>query len=385
VAELGPRIGSLVDARATRSRSEQPPPVLLAVDQFLVQTGLSEVVVSALREAGLESVVVSDFGPELVAEQIDAATEIARTAGCVAVVGVGGGTVLDAAKMIALLLTNAATVRDHLGQLAPAVHRVPLALIPTTVGTGAEVTRISMVSVDGSKKIIAAEVLIPDLAILDPIFVENLPPQVVGATGMDALAHAVESIMSLSSTPLTEAAAYAAIDILGEHLAAAYDGNVEARGHLLVAANLAGLALNAGVVLGHSLAYSAARLAPLSHGASAALALPYTIAYNGALSTGTAVRLAGALTNGRSGRLRDAADAVRELSQRVGQPTTLTEAGIPVGGETEMARTCVEEYPRPTNPERITLVRVAVLVEAMRSGDLAAAFAVTQTETNGNA
>ena len=135
-------------------------------------------------------------------------------------------------------------------------------------------------------------------------------------------------------------------------------------------------------MLGHSLAYSAARMAPLTHGASAALALPYTIAYNHALGRDTAARLARALTRDKSDQLRDAAETVLQLSKRVGQPTTLTEARIPNGDEAEIARICVEEYPRPSNPVPITFAGVASLVEAMRSGDLDTAFSVIPNERN---
>ena len=186
--QLGGRMSDLIGATDRQTPRGGASTVLLAADNALVQNGLTRLIVESLEEAALDAVVETGFGPELTADQIDAATAVAREAGCVGVVGAGGGTVLDAAKMIAILLRDAGSVRSYIAGVAAPVRRLPLALIPTTVGTGAEVTRVSMVSVGGNKKIVAGESLIPDVAILDPLLVAGLPPKVVGATGMDALA-----------------------------------------------------------------------------------------------------------------------------------------------------------------------------------------------------
>jgi alcohol dehydrogenase class IV len=355
----------------------KPAGVLLAVDPALLDLGLAAPIQEAVADAGFRAIVASDFGPELTADQVNAAADNARLAGCEVVVGVGGGSVLDAAKLIAMLVRNPGPVEARTGQLEPAAVRAPLILVPTTVGTGAEVTRISMVTIEGEKRIVSGDSLIPDIAILDPICVEQLPSGVVGSTGMDALAHAVESIMSLARSAMTEILAFRAIEVILDRLEVAYDGDPAARGDMLWGAHLAGLALNAGVVLGHSLAYSAARLKPMAHGTSCALALPYTLAYNQHLAGPLAERLALALTRGASTRLADAAEVVQSIAENVDQPTNLNAALIPEGAEPEMARICVENYPRPNNPEAMTLERVTRLVETMRIGDLSAAFAVT--------
>jgi alcohol dehydrogenase len=368
IRQVGDRLLTLVG---------KPGSVLLAVDPALLDLGLAAPAQEALADAGFRAIVASDFGPELTADQVNAAASTARLAGCEVVAGIGGGSVLDAAKLIAMLVRNPGPVEERIGQLDPATARAPLALAPTTVGTGAEVTRIAMVTVEGEKRIVGGDSLIPDVAILDPVCVELLPPAIVGSTGMDALAHAVESIMSLAKSAMTETLAFRSIELIRDRLEVAYDGDAAARGDMLWGAHLAGLALNAGVVLGHSLAYSAARLKPMAHGTSCALALPYALAYNQHLADPLAERLALALTRGTSARLADAAQAVQSIAENVGQPTNLSAALIPEGAEAEMARICVENYPRPNNPETMTLERVTRLVETMRLGDLSAAFAVT--------
>lgn len=370
------RASSLEIGRITAGGSASVSRVLLAVDPALVELGLADGVQKALADADIGFSLVSAFGPELTVEQVDSAVRIARDEGCEAVVGVGGGSVLDAAKVIAVLIENRDMAPDDLDAVGSANSRSPLSLLPTTCGTGSEVTRVSMVSVGNHKRIVVGDVLIPDIAILDPSFLDSLPSGVVGSTGMDALAHAVESVMSTTRSAMTQLVAFEAMTIITAHLRSAHEGDRHSREQMQWASHLAGLALNAGVVIGHSLAYSAARLKPMPHGTSCALALPYAIAYNRRLPDALAKRLASTITAGASTDLYDAAEAVVQLARDVGQPTNLDEAGVPPDSEAEIARICVTDYPRPTNPEGITAESVERLVMTMRDGDLSGSFAV---------
>lgn len=356
-----------------------PGQVLLAVDPAIEGSSLLDGVLASLRDVGYTALLLTDFGPELHDDQVDSAARKAREARVGAVVGIGGGSVLDAAKMISLLVTNEGASRDWLGVVEPDRPRSPLVLMPTTIGTGAEVTRISMITIDGEKRVSSCRSFVPELVVLDPGFVDGLPASVKGSTGMDALAHATESVMSTTSSPITELHAFEAIRIIVADLPAAYDGDIEATGRVQWAAYLAGLALNAGVVLGHSLAYAINHEKPLPHGTTCAVALPYCIAYNQHLEPRLATALARALTQGASEDLKFAAETVKALAQRVGQPTDLEEAGVPAGTEDAMATRCVEVYPRPTNPEPMDKARVRNLIDAMRAGDLRLAFAVTDS------
>jgi alcohol dehydrogenase class IV len=357
-------------------------PVLLVVDAFLAGGPVVEALLGALRESGSDPTVVSDFGPELTAEQVDAGAEAARQINAAAVVGIGGGSVLDAAKMIALLTTNEGIGSDWFGLVEPAVPRPALVLVPTTIGTGAEVTRISMITEGGEKRIASSRSFIPDLVVLDQQLVISLPAHVKAATGLDALAHATESMLSTTRTALTELNAIGAIRIVMTDLEAAVEGDEDATGRMQQAAYLAGLALNSGVVLGHSIGYAINHEKPLPHGTTTGLALAYTLAYDQRVEESVGARVATALTLGASEDLRVAAEHVLALVRRVGQPATLDEAGIPAGAEEEMARRTVEQYPRPTNPEAMDVDRVRALLTAMRSGDLDQAFAVTSRKDN---
>lgn len=351
--------------------------VLLAVDAALVTNKVVEGALEALRAAGFEATVCSDFGPELTAEQVDAATATAREVDVRAVVGIGGGSVLDAAKMVAMLTTNEGDSAAWFGVVEPAIPRPPLVLVPTTIGTGAEVTRISMITEGGEKRIASSRSFVPDLVVLDQELVASLPSHVKASTGLDALAHAAESVLSTNSTALTEHNAIEAIRIAIAELPAAYDGDTDATGRMLVAAYFAGLALNAGVVLGHSLGYAINHEKPMAHGTTTGLALAYTLAYDQNVDKRRGKLLARALTGGESEDLRVAAEQVQTLVRRVDQPATLDEAGVPSGVEDHIARRAVEAYPRPTNPEDMDTERVRALLSAMRDGDLDRAFAVT--------
>lgn len=350
--------------------------VLLAVDAALLELSQVKEIQRVLAEAGIDSVLVSDFGPELTVEQVGRAGLEARRASCDVVIGVGGGSVLDAAKVIAVLIGTSELAPEDLDAVGSATRRSPLLLLPTTCGTGAEVTRVSMVSVADHKKIVVGDILIPDAAILDPGFLDGLPAGVVGSTGMDALAHAIESVMSSTRSQMSQLAAFEAMRVIMANLRPAFEGDVEARERMQWGSHLAGLALNAGVVIGHSLAYSAARLNPMPHGTSCALALPYAMAYNRRLPDALASRIASTITAGPSSEFREAAEAVQGLARAVGQPTNLNEADIPVGSESAMAQICVNDYPRPNNPVSMELESVERLVMTMRNGDLTDSFSV---------
>lgn len=348
---------------------------LVVADDIVLDSGLANSALNSLEAAGFETVLIRGLGPEPSANAIDSAGETARTAGARCVIGIGGGSVLDSAKLLALLLRNPGSVADWVGVVEPAAGVAPLLLMPTTCGTGSEATRIAMVTVDGAKRASSCVSFIPDTVIIDPELVATLPPSVIAATGMDALAHAVESLMSTTCSPMTAHHAFRAIELLVSGLEPAVGGDRAALASCLWAAHLAGQALNAGVVLGHSLAYCLAYEQPMPHGTACALALPYCIAYNADLDDELGRSLALALTSGRSDDLRTAATTVKDLAARLDLPTTLDEARIAPGAEREIVQRCVTEYPRPTNPVPFDASALSRLAEAMRTGDLRAAFA----------
>lgn len=357
--------------------------ILIAADDIVVANGMVSSLVSSLESAGFTVVLTSGFGSEPSSDLIDGHIAQARQAQAVAVIGVGGGSVLDSAKLIALLLKNEGGSADWLGPVNPLRGVAPLLLVPTTCGTGSEATRIAMLTVDGTKRASSCAKYIPNAVIIDPELVASLPPTVIASTGMDALAHAVESLMSTAHSPMTAHHSFRAIELLMGNIEAAFAGDRTALAQCLWASHLAGQALNAGVAVGHSLAYCLAFENPMPHGTSCALALSYCLAYNQHLPKGLGEALARALTEGESSSLRIAAQAVMDLCIRLGLPTTLRDISIPVEAEQRMAARCVVEYPRPTNPVPLVEAHLQALLGAMREGNLDAAFAVTANGIKG--
>lgn len=354
--------------------------VLVAADDAVVKAGLLEGMLQELRNGGYEITLAGGFGTEPSDVTIDAAAVVGRATGAQVVIGVGGGSVLDSSKVLSLLLRNDGVTVDWLGMVDPPEGVTPLVLIPTTCGTGSEATPYAVVTVDGIKRVSACNRYIAPVTVLDPDLLVSLPGGVVASTGMDALAHSVESIMSTRSSPMSVHHATEAIRLLIGNLERAVDGDAESRARCLWAAHLAGQALNAAVVVGHSLAYAFAHEVPMPHGTSCALALPYCIAYNQNIGPGRSRALALALTDNTSEDLTVAARHVKDLATRVGQPVTLNDARIPDHREAAIAKFCIEEYPRPNNPEPLDEQKLVGLLRAMRNGDLDAAFAVTAAE-----
>ena len=189
---------------------------------------------------------------------------------------------MDLAKVMALLATNDGPIESHVGADLPEKPPVPFALVPTTAGTGAETTRIAMLAAESGKRIVSHRMLVPLVAALDVDLVMTLPASVTSATGMDALTHAAESFLSTSSSVLSTSMSLRAAQLLSEWLPLAYaqPDDRKARRATLYGAFLAGLSLNAGAVLGHSMAYTVANRAHAAHGVTTAMALPFCLAYN---------------------------------------------------------------------------------------------------------
>lgn len=350
-------------------------PVLVVADRVVSDAGLLDALLASLGAAGWDAVVFDEVSGEPTAELVLRAAAMAREAGATAVVGVGGGSAMDSAKVAALLATNSGSPSDWLGVIEPPRPLPPLVLIPTTTGTGAETTRIAMITVAGAKRVVSCAQFVPLVAVLDEKLVDKLPATVVASTGMDALAHAVESMLSTNRSTYTLAMGTRAAELLVANLATAVlDGNPIARGRTMYASHLAGLALNAGVVVGHSLAYVVAKYAPMPHGTSCALALPFCLAYNRGITGPLSEHIAQTVTGNDSSELQVAAERISQLTERVGLPTSLDQVGILAEGLLAMAAETIQDYPRPNNPAAMDHERLHQLLSAMHAGNVSAAW-----------
>lgn len=363
------KVGDLASEWATAGKA------LVVSDRMLFESGLVDPVLQGLKSAGWSVSVFSDIVSEPTVTTADAATEAGRSFGADVVIGFGGGSALDVAKVVALLLANSGPVDDHIGADLDENPARPLILIPTTTGTGAEATRVAVLSAGRLKRVISHRSLVPAVTVLDPTLVTGLPASVTASTGMDALAHSVESTFSTASTPLTAGMGLRAAELIVEWLPRAVRDpeDLPARRATLYGAFLGGVALNAGVVAGHSMAYTVANRKPLPHGTTCAMALPYCIAFNAKAAGADAGSLARVLTRGVSPDLLVAAERVAELAKRFELPATPRDAGIAADEEVPMARECAQAYARPANPVPMTEATMLPLYAAWFSGDLAGA------------
>lgn len=347
---------------------------LVVVDPGLVKAGMLPKLTEPLEQEGIPFVVYDQVDPEPGLRLADRAYALAKENGCDCVIGAGGGSAMDVAKAVAILLTNGGKAADYLGLGKIKQAGVPKIMVPTSAGTGAEVTftAVFINEETGSKGGMNGDPLYPDAAIHDPELTLSLPPKVTAYTGIDALTHALEAYTSTQAHVISEMYSLEAIRLIAENLpaACAHGGNLEARAAMLMGSLLGGKALaTAGVGLVHAMAYPLGGMFGIPHGLANAVLLPYVIEYNltGNLQKfATLADVLGQNTDGLS--LREAAqlcvDALFDLNADVGIPATLEELDIPEDKIPEMARIALTvARPVANNPRRPTLEEVVAVYE----------------------
>jgi alcohol dehydrogenase class IV len=372
-------LGQLVGRWATDTGA-----VLVVRDAEVARLGVAEEALTSVREAGFSIETFDEVTGEPDFELAERVVRKARTVRLCAVVGIGGGSSMDLAKLAAAAVTNDGEISDFIGADKLTRRPIPTVLIPTTAGTGAEATRVSMLSLDGEKQIINSPYLVPVAAILDPHLIVSLPPGITAATGMDALSHAIESFLSRNGTPLTRQMGGDAMRVLAAVLPRAFDNgsDLEARRGTLYAAYLSGLGLNAGVVMGHSMAYTIANRVHLPHGVTAAMALPYCLAYNLPAARERIDAVSGQVAEVGPIMGPDVFDFLVRLNEHLGVPQSLKEAGIPEEECEVMAEECLDRYPRPTNPVPMESEPLKALYRDFWSGDLQGCLQRMSTATD---
>ncbi len=308
--------------------------VLIVTDAMLVKIGLVDVVTKAMQAAGLSWSVYDGVEPDPTFTQVDAGLGQLKKEGCAAVVAVGGGSSMDAAKAIVARATNNKSIEQLEGWFKIKQTPLPLFAIPTTAGTGSEVTIVAVVSdpQTHAKKFLVDPKLLPVMAALDPDMMTGLPPHITAATGMDALTHAVESYLSRTATRHTEEYSIAAVRMIFSNLPTAFrNGNdVGARKAMALASYYAGVAFtraNVGYV--HAIAHTFGAYYGTPHGLANAIVLPHVLEFSKAPARKRLARLAEAIGL-EGGGDADKADkfiaAVRQLKSEVEIAETLDAA-----------------------------------------------------------
>jgi alcohol dehydrogenase len=359
-------------------KAEGGSKVFLVVDPGLKNAGLLQKVTDPLKKAKIPFEIYDKIDPEPGLKLADAGCKLAAKSGCDCVVGVGGGSAMDVAKAISILLTNGGKAEDYLGLGKIAKPGVPKIMVPTTAGTGAEVTftAVFINEKTKSKGGMNGDPLYPNAALLDPELTVSLPPHVTAATGIDAFTHALEGYLSTQAHPISDMYALEAIEMISRNLPRAYaNGNdLEARSGMLMGSLLAGKALaTAGVGLVHAMAYPLGGMFGISHGLANAVLLPYVVEYNLIGNPGKYAAVAEVMGYDTSDMpLREAAavvvEAIFNLNNDVGIPGSLADLGIPVEKIPEMADIAltvtrpIENNPRkPTRDEVIQVYHNALV------------------------
>ncbi len=313
---------------------------LFVTDPGLLRLGLCGPAIASLEAAGLTVSVFSDVEADPSLATLMNAVEAGRKAGATGVVGFGGGSSMDVAKLAALLLGSGEDLDEAWGVGRARGPRLPLALVPTTAGTGSEVTPISIITIGGEEKRgVSSAVILPDIAVLDAELTLGLPAGITAATGVDAMVHAIEAYTSKSpsNNPVSRMLARQALQLLGANIETAVsDGaNLAARSAMLLGSMLAGQAFaNSPVAAVHALAYPVGGTFHVPHGLSNALVLPHVMRFNAIeAQQGYADIAADAFPHlsrvaKPADRCAGLIEALADLARKLGMPTKLRDVSI---------------------------------------------------------
>jgi alcohol dehydrogenase class IV len=314
--------------------------VLLITDPGIRRLGLDVEALASLRAAGCEVSVFDGVEADPSRATLMAAVEAGRSFGATGVVGFGGGSSLDIAKLAALLLGSGENLDEAWGVGMARGPRLPLALVPTTAGTGSEVTPVSIITVgEEEKRGVSSPVILPDVAVLDPLLTLGLPPAITAATGIDAMVHAIEAYASrnANNNPMSRVLAREALRLLGANIeTAVFQGSdIAARGAMLLGSMLAGQAFaNSPVAAVHALAYPIGGTFHVPHGLSNALVLPHVLRFNAPAAAPLYAAIAAdafpalGVIDGIQDRCSAFVDALSALSARIGLQQRLRDMGI---------------------------------------------------------
>ncbi|MFK4809168.1 iron-containing alcohol dehydrogenase [Devosia sp. ZW T5_3] len=374
---------------------------LVCTDERFAATPVFTVMMDSLRAASIEILVQDTILPDVPRDSVAEGAEQAREFAPDMVIGIGGGSCLDFAKCSALLLTHGGRLQDYYGEFKVPGPVLPVILVPTTAGTGSEVTPVAVIS-DPERTLkvgISSPYLISTAAICDPELTYSCPAGLTAIAGADALTHAIEAFTALRREPAADLAqrhvfvgksaftdhfALLAIKLLGRSLVTAFTdgGNEDVRADVMMAATAAGCAFGtAGTAAAHAIQYPLGALTHTAHGLGVAALLPYVMTYNRPACTPELAQVASALglaTQGRSDgeNAQAAIDAVTRIFAAIKIPRTLSELGLQSDKIEWTAQQAIGiERLIKNNPRPIDLAAMTGLIQAAYDGDFAAAAA----------
>jgi alcohol dehydrogenase class IV len=349
---------------------------LLVTDEEIVRMGFADLVKEAMEKEGIKVHVFDKVEPEPHIETANVLYETVRKESSDLVVGLGGGSSMDMAKLVSIAATNKQEPFELMDKKVVAQPPLKKILIPTTAGTGAEVSMFTVVSVGKDKYFMGTPYAYPEVAIIDPGLTVSLPPKITASTGIDALSHAIDSLMNKLANPFYDSLALSGIELIGKYLRKAHsDGqDLEARYHMAMGSTISMMAMSGtGALYSHSITYALAMFRPMAHGIGCGISLAYTMAFNLPVIENRLALIARAmggriesLTARESGQ--NAVDAVFNLTRDVEMPVGLMEIGFKHEEVPKMAEVCITRYPRANNPRPMSKEECLNLFESMWEG-----------------
>ena len=339
----------------------------LVSDRGVVAAGLAKTVTDALEAEKITTQVFDAISSNPTEAELIESTEAYKASGANVIIGLGGGSPLDVAKLIRVLATHEGPIArfdDSIGGADLITNALPpMIAIPTTAGTGSEVGRSGVITVEstGIKTVIFAPNLIPNVALLDPALTVSMPPLTTAATGFDALTHCIEAYCATGTHPMADAIAESGMRMAAENLVAAVeDGtDLKARGEMMMAATMGAVAFQKGLGVCHSLAHPLSAECGLHHGLANAICLPAVLDFNRSAIPGRIAKIAaimGVKGEDEETLAFECAGAVRALRRKVGLPGSLSDAEVaedllPTLADLAFKDACHTLNPRPCTAE----------------------------------
>jgi len=337
---------------------------LIVTGKVLVSVGITEKVVSFLKENGVDTVLYDDVNPNPTVENVEKGLSLYKKENCNIIVAVGGGSPIDCAKGIGLVASNGGSIKDFEGLDKSKNPMPPFIAVNTTAGTASEMTRFTIIT-DTDRQVKMAIVdwhVTPNVSINDPELMVSMPVSLTAATGMDALTHAVEAYVSTIATPVTDSAALKAIELVSQYLrpAVANGENMEARDKMAYAEFLAGMAFNnASLGYVHAMAHQLGGFYDLPHGICNAVLLPHVARFNILACPERFVDIAIAMGENAEGlstmeAAEKASEAIQKLSKDIGIPPGLKELSVKEDDLPTLTDNAMKDACGLTNPRKAT-------------------------------
>jgi alcohol dehydrogenase class IV len=338
--------------------------VFLATDPGVLGAGWVDRVLPYLSDVGLEWILWDGVTENPKDFEVHRGAEMYLAEGCDAILAVGGGSPIDAAKGVGIIASNGGSINDYAGTDKVAKPLPPMVMLPSTAGTGADISQFAVIT-DTSRRVklvLVSKSLVPDISITDPTLLTTKDEELTSYTGMDALTHAIESYVSVAATPLTDVHALSAIELISQNLrpSVASRDNLTAKTNMAMASLEAGICLsNASLGATHAITHQIGGAFDVPHGKANAVVLPHVMEHNLISDTDRFARIAAAM--GESVGVmsaRDAAflavDAVRNLAEDIGIPARVTEIErLPADALNQLISNCLDDVCLVTNPRDV--------------------------------